>query len=328
MKLVLVFGLCSVWAINGVATTNETPTLPPLRATKPLVCQLQLISVTCEQYANDTDCQDIVACLPWLGDSQWSVHSFPFRGVSQETFLPFLIQISQGLVQAVIPNGSITHHVAVVPHGAKVQLVLNFESGYRRRKLSNAIGVHNVVVLRISTLDSQPTLSASQLFDRFFASSSNPTLASQYAACSTGALQMQQRVRGTGVVDIILSATVNAYTNTNAMVVEATNLFMAQFNLEGSSTAITDFADHILFVLPPNSFITTPWIATAVVGGWRVVCNDVYCGFLSIFMHEVGHNLGLFHANQNGAYNDRTGYMVRDQCALLNAIYRYVMFSR
>ncbi len=66
----------------------------------------------------------------------------------------------------------------------------------------------------------------------------------------------------------------------------AINVVQNQFGV----SSITKLADHIMLCIPPG---TGNWASSATVGGWRTVYNDVWCGFISSQMHELGHNLGL-----------------------------------
>lgn len=57
----------------------------------------------------------------------------------------------------------------------------------RRRKLSTSTGNKNVLVVRVSTADSQPTASAAEMSDSIFGTNGDPVnLKTQYEGCSAG----------------------------------------------------------------------------------------------------------------------------------------------
>lgn len=68
-------------------------------------------------------------------------------------------------------------------------------------------------------------------------------------------------------------------------------------------------ADHVVMCIPDGS--TMNGIAYAFIHSWESVYNDEWCDYPSGQMHEIGHNLGLAHSNENGnEYNDQSGMMV------------------
>jgi hypothetical protein len=69
----------------------------------------------------------------------------------------------------------------------------------------------------------------------------------------------------------------------------------------------TDASDLLLMIMPPG---TGDWAAFSGVGHPRSVYNDLWGGYSSSLLHEVGHGLGLGHANEDGSdYTDYTSYM-------------------
>merc|ERR1712071_377615 len=75
----------------------------------------------------------------------------------------------------------------------------------------------------------------------------------------------------------------------------------------GTTEEITDIFDLVMICLPPNTNVKT---AYARGGGKLSVFNDNYCLSPSVQMHEIGHNIRLYHAYENGVeYEDRSGLM-------------------
>ena len=71
---------------------------------------------------------------------------------------------------------------------------------------------------------------------------------------------------------------------------------------------IRNLAHMTVLVIPPG---TGGWAAFATMRGKQSVFNNLWAGSVGAMMHELGHNLGLYHANlPNGnEYKDRSGYM-------------------
>ena len=57
--------------------------------------------------------------------------------------------------------------------------------------------------------------------------------------------------------------------------------------------------DLVMLCLPPIT--GNNWVAFAELGGWLSWYNGSACQWVSVQMHEVGHNLGFSHSNKNGA---------------------------
>lgn len=81
--------------------------------------------------------------------------------------------------------------------------------------------------------------------------------------------------------------------------------------VNGKIDLSTDTYDHIIYCMPPGVLKQQgDWIAYADLGGQRSVYRDKWCASLSALMHEIGHNLGLYHSGMGkGPYADITGYM-------------------
>lgn len=165
----------------------------------------------------------------------------------------------------------------------------------------------DVLVVRVTTDDSIPTYTADELSTNFFADD-RLTLRSQFAACSFGKLTFEKARDSLapgkiveGVMDIHLN--VNASTSTR---LELTNMAIAETQQILESN-VTDVVNHVVICHPQGSL--EPWLAYAYVHQPITVFNGKWCGYISANMHEIGHNLGFTHSNQDGIYDDKTGYM-------------------
>jgi hypothetical protein len=160
--------------------------------------------------------------------------------------------------------------------------------------------VMTVAVIRISASDVQPTTSRTQLQSTLF-STTGINFMTQYKAVSFGKLQWS--LAASGVVDIQVPNTVASYGTATALVTAAQKQIKTKYQI----TEVSAMADKIVMCLPAG---TGSWAASAGVNHWRAQFNNDWCTSLSGTMHELGHTLGLLHAQANGVeYADRTGYM-------------------
>jgi len=188
-------------------------------------------------------------------------------------------------------------------HDAKFEIVEG-PPHIHRRSLQAALGVGSmsVAVLRVSTIDSSPTVSKSQM-ERVLDESDSPFM-NQFRKCSTGVMRFRRA--NAGVIDVTVQERVSTFRENRGLLVSAAQ-DLAKLQL-GAST-MTDIADRILVCLPPG---TGTWAAVAAMRYFRAVFNDKWCQSLSATMHELGHTLGLSHSNEQGEkYEDLTSYMSR-----------------
>jgi hypothetical protein len=181
-------------------------------------------------------------------------------------------------------------------------------------KIDRSFGEKELLVIRIQAADSSTTATKAQLFQDIFDDKAN--LSKQLKACSHGKLTMKPatgRNIDNGVTTIQLNSVVGRTTQAiiNEIDSDATSLF---------GRALNQF-DHVMMCMPPGTMFlngkgqnTDGWHAY-VPGDHRYasfmsVYNDQWCSSVSAGMHEIGHNLGLDHANELGSsYEDETGQM-------------------
>ena len=173
----------------------------------------------------------------------------------------------------------------------------------RRRRLrmaySQAKGIRTYAILLVSTTDAKPTVSAQAIRTRF--TNTAVGMQAQYAACSAN--QLDWRLQGVHTVD--LPGPLADYANSPSGL---RNAATKQF-LQGNSRlkSMEDLADNVLYCIPPG---TGGWVANAGTNYWRSQYNDAWCISLTAVVHELGHNLGLGHSNENGQpYSDWTGML-------------------
>jgi len=136
-------------------------------------------------------------------------------------------------------------------------------------------------------------------------------LKSQYKACSYGQLRCEGASKTTstgttvtdGVYTINISQTISGEGDgkvRKAVVAEA----KAVLGSLGSQF------DHVMLCLPPGTKTNGGWIGYAYLNHYLSVYNDKWCNYVSLQMHEIGHNMNLKHSGQDDdEYGDETGAM-------------------
>ena len=124
----------------------------------------------------------------------------------------------------------------------------------------------------------------------------------QYRKCSFGKLQWE--LAEAGVIDVQLDQPVADFGTGSSKILDAAQAKVIQML---KVDQITSLADRIMFCAPPG---TGDWVAAAGLNHWRAQFNDAWCRSMTATMHELGHMIGLMHANKNGVtYGDTTGIM-------------------
>jgi len=183
----------------------------------------------------------------------------------------------------------------------KKQLPGLFDPNFRKE-------IRSVLVVRVGGIDTSVTNSLTELSDSVFGTfGKKQSLKSQYDACSFGKLEfVQAEDKGIlhGVVRIIVPEVLSGV-DTGYVLNKVKKIADGKIDLSEESY------DHIIYCMPPGVLKQQKvWLAYAELGGQRSVVYDEWCGSLSALMHEIGHNLGLYHAGMgNETYADASGYM-------------------
>lgn len=166
----------------------------------------------------------------------------------------------------------------------------------RSSSSSSSVDVRSVLVLRVTTTDSEPTLLAQEMAGIIF-NDTAPSLLTQPSWCSHGKILFQPSSYGVLDIGVDMSAAGS----------EADAIAVAAYTAANTMLGITleEVYDHVMFCIPPGT--NGKWIAYASVNYWRTVFNDVWCTYLSGYMHELGHNIGFYvslFANLNQGTDD------------------------
>lgn len=156
----------------------------------------------------------------------------------------------------------------------------------------------DVIMVLVETLDVRHPLDIDYVKKRLRRRTNN-NFVRQTRECSMNKLHYKVKV-----LTVQLYATMSAFGTSRNELVKAAQ---SRLQLDQKVVSLTELADRVMFCLPPG---TGSWVAFASLNHWRSVYNGNWCLSLSATMHELGHNLGLRHATEDGyAYGDATGYM-------------------
>lgn len=175
------------------------------------------------------------------------------------------------------------------------------EQGKRRLQMT---GHKKVAIVRIKSADGKVTdWTAQQLEKGLFGNGINNngiSFSSQYAKCSNNKLKFSL---AEPTIEFTLSRKLSTYT-VDSMQVEVQKAIKAKRGF----AKIAELADFTMFVMPEGT--QGGFTAVAPVNHWRSSYHNLWGLSLAGTMHEVGHNMGLGHAWENGkAYDDYSGYM-------------------
>ncbi len=152
----------------------------------------------------------------------------------------------------------------VAPEDGKAAMNAAKGASSRERRLSTT-GTHTLLVLRVSVLDSSPTFDASQLAEDYF-DMNNFSLVRQYNWCSFGAITFVSYDPSNPIVDVVI--------NVHAANITSNNLWplaMAAAASLKNVNYLTDIAEHIAIIVPPNLADSSGWYAIGSVGAWWYV---------------------------------------------------------
>lgn len=220
---------------------------------------------------------------------------------------------------AVVDEGQ---KMVFMPWGTEIQ-VGKVES--HERRLTSATGDKHVLALRVQGSGSAVSKSEAQISQSLFgfADSFNIDVKTQMEDCSDGKLRIlkasdsanmpttvKNAIGDDSVYTVTIDMDISAQSNLIDVVNKATEQFQTDFGVTLKSLAANPSNPDdllVIFCIPPG---TGNWQGFATRNGWKSWYNDEECTFLSVLMHEIGHNLNLAHSGKGDySYGDYTGYM-------------------
>ncbi|KAL7533016.1 hypothetical protein ACHAXR_012609 [Thalassiosira sp. AJA248-18] len=172
----------------------------------------------------------------------------------------------------------------------------------RTRQLQT--GDRTLLVVRVRGADATTSPSESTLNDNWFGTNTDPhNLKSQYAACSYNKLTFSPvtSIGTDGVVTVTIANTISGAS-------DGTIRNAVTAKLRATYGTDSGLADHVALCLPAGT--SGGWIEYAYIHSWLSVFNNNWCNYLSIQVHEIGHNLGYDHSGEgSNEYGDQSGMM-------------------
>jgi hypothetical protein len=225
-----------------------------------------------------------------------------------------------------IPKGSVVNDDHGEIEMAGTPMLSNARDGSNRRQLSKAVeGDVSVLIVRVIASNGSTSSSIQDLTNSILGNDpKNPdpvTLRSQYSGCSHGKLNIVEardrdgetaQIRGGGTTISVSVSTDDGDTKMRNAITQELN---SQFGVDRPD----ELAMHVMYCLPPD---TMEGLAYAFINSWNSVYDDKWCMKVSAQVHEIGHNLGLSHSNENGeSYKDQSGMV-----SLVDLVFYFTFF--
>lgn len=183
-----------------------------------------------------------------------------------------------------------------------------------RRLGIKSIGTSTIAVVRVSGNNNvTPKKSAAELSNAFFGTHGDPqNLKKRYDVCSMGKMIFNPASGAhfvNGVTEIKISQNIigqDVHSLSNIIT-------MALYEKFDKVHLFTRY-DHVAYIMPEGTTYgtggPTGWMAFAYMKQYLSVFNDENAMYLSHQVHEIGHNLGMYHSSHDQvAYGDQSGVM-------------------
>jgi len=298
-KYKILFSLVQIilWTLNvAVPTTGALRSLGQ-KNTK----QAQDASLRCRvvfvdtSYEGDVTDEEQVSCVPILEDDSESDDIWDLTLPNDVTENNHQA-LELGTLEVFITGATVVNEAVIM---AAISVVTVTSSHRRKLVVEDVSGTKTVLVIRVSTVDAEPSASLQDLETTLF-DSNRINMSTQYEKCSAGKLQLT--LSATGVIDVRVNGRIADYDAPSPLVTAARKKLEEMLAVE----KVSSLADKTMFCLPAG---TGNWVASAGVGTWRSQFNNEWCLSLTATMHELGHTFGLRHSNESTEYDDRTGIM-------------------
>ena len=190
----------------------------------------------------------------------------------------------------------------------QMEVITEPEDDNDRRRLATT-GTKTVMILRVITGSGSqvPPSSEARLSDKWFGTSGDPSNnKSQFNRCSYGKLQFEPFI---GTTSTGVQITNGVYTITVAADRLDPSTVEAQARTVGSALLgdLQSQFDYVALSVPDNN---ERYAAYAYVNNWLSLYKSYYVDYVTVQLHEIGHNIGLAHSGEGGSeYGDTSGLM-------------------
>lgn len=194
------------------------------------------------------------------------------------------------------------------PVGAEISVIARSSN----RRLATAdtsvyktMGTRKLLGVRVTSLDSEPTRArvfmGGPLFGLGGGSAQRVNVISQTQACSFGKLKLVA-AKDNRTLSGIIEVFVPVDFRTAGWETFTSEIFAPVQAIYGQDLSLT--FDNVLFILPPSATLEGhPFGAAAILRHWASFYSDTISDYVSFVMHELGHNMGLYHSS-SGSLNE------------------------
>ena len=266
-----------------------------------VICRMTMQDMLFE----DGSSQQETACIP-IVDNQETDFVIQLK-LPDEMEVANQHELQQGSLWVTISDAEILEESILTTNDSEIAIVeepavrRNLQATTQRQLAARTEGDQSVAIVRIHTTDSSPSLTNRAVRDLFDTNQVN--FITQFYKCSFGRLRFRKAKRN-HLIDVYVDQPIAHFARSpDKLVYAAQEQIYERLHIY----SMTQVAHKVVMVLPPG---TGSWIAYAGVRHWRSQFNDSWSTSLTAMMHELGHNLGLRHANHQGQeYEDSTGIM-------------------
>jgi hypothetical protein len=267
---------CFVWiAFRLLGATGQ------LRGTKirqeALLCRIIAIAVSYDNeniFARESTTLEY-ECCPFEGGVE-SDKCYEI-GIADALTEQHAKDLTDGNLVISIRGGQVVEGYVSIPENAVMEVSSAPHGAYSPPRRLSTTGTKTLLVVRVSSNDSEVGFSTAELNDLIF-NDSDISTRSQMRSCSFGQLLLEPAYGGILDVDINMNTTGN---DRGLVVAAATEAARQKLGMK----LLYEAADLIILCIPPG---TGGWVAAAAANNWKSVYNDRTCGYLSVSMHEIG----------------------------------------
>jgi hypothetical protein len=266
-SLILALSFLLLDAVEGISFYNSTA------IDEPLLCRFTITDTMWEPEENFANNTRETSCIP-IFDGREGSQLIPIP-LPEEIKSDNLRALTEGRLLVSIKGASIKGYDELVLVEHPVFTVINDVPAHLRHLqiLPTTKGKRKLLIVRVSTLDSEPVTTLRQLKRGLF-KGNGPNMKTQYSECSFGKLDWELA----GALNIKLKKPIANYTSGGALVSEATAKLLRKLKI----SSVYEVTDNVMFCVAPG---TPGWMAVAAVNHWRSAFQDGWCLSLSTTMH-------------------------------------------